>query len=65
MIPSFTDLNDLIWLNCLISRAALRVQELQQFLKRFGVRGVMQESALALYMHEVFRFELVEMVGQG
>jgi hypothetical protein len=55
-------LNDLLWPDCLVARAALRIQELKEFLKRFGIRGVVQECALALNVHEVFRPQLVEVV---
>jgi hypothetical protein len=58
-------LDDLLRLDCLVARAALCVQELEQFLKCFCVRGVVQECALPLYVHEVFRLKLVEMVREG
>jgi hypothetical protein len=59
------DLNDLLWLDCFVSSAALRIQELEQFLKCFGVRGVVKESAFPANTHEVFRPKFVEMVREG
>jgi hypothetical protein len=58
-------LNDLLRLESLVARAAFRIKELKKFLKSVRVRGVVQESTLALYVYEVFRLELVEMVGQS
>ena len=58
MIPLLTDLNDLLWLDCLVARAALRVQELQQFLKCLGVGRVVQKSTLPLYVDEILRLSL-------
>jgi hypothetical protein len=53
MILLLTDLNDLLWLDRLVARAALRVQELQQFLECLGIGRVVQESTLPLYMNEI------------
>ena len=45
--PLPTDLNDLLWFDRLITSATLRVQELEQFLKRSCIGCVTEESALA------------------
>lgn len=49
------NLNDLLGLHCLVPGAALRVQELEYFLKGICVRGVAKERAFAFYSDKVFR----------
>lgn len=63
--PLFTNLNDLLRSDSLVSCATLRVEELEQVLKGIGVCGVVQESTLTLHAYEVFCLELVEMVRQS
>ena len=58
----FADLNDILWLERLISGAAFRIQELQQFLQRFRIGCVMQEGALAPRLDQAFVFELVQVM---
>jgi len=43
----FAETNDLFGLDGLVSSAALRAQELKQFLKRIRVGGVSEERAFA------------------
>src|SRR5437868_2485743 len=58
----FADLNDSLWLERLISGAAFRIQELQQFLQRFRVGCVMQEGALTPHLDQSFVLELVQVM---
>lgn len=48
-----------------IAGTAFRVQKLEDFPKRLGVRGVAQECAFAAHLHQVLIPQLVEVVGQG
>jgi hypothetical protein len=64
-IYKFTNLNNRLWLESGVSRTALGIQELQQLLKRFSVSAVVKERAFATDAHEIFRSELVKMMGQG
>src|SRR5438876_820386 len=55
-------LRNIFRLQRLVPRAALRIEELQQFLQRFRVRRVTQKRARALHKHEPFILQLVQMV---
>jgi hypothetical protein len=59
------NLNDLLGLHCFVPSAALRVQELEYFLKSVGVRGVAEERAFPLDVDEVFHPQFVEVVREG
>lgn len=56
---------DLIWLQCFISRTTFGIEEPEQFLQGMGVRGVSEEGAFPLYLGKSLVAELVEMVGKG
>ena len=58
----FAKLNDVLGFDRLVAGAALGVKELQQFLQRFGVGRVAQERALAAHIHQVFVFQLVQVM---
>ena len=61
----FANLNDRPRIQCFISRAAFRIEKLEELLQRFRVRGVPQKCALTLNIHQPFVLELVEMVGKS
>src|SRR5262245_27471982 len=60
--PLSTKLDDGFRLKCLVTSAALGIEELQKFLKRSGVGGVVQECALTADLDQAFRLELVQMM---
>jgi hypothetical protein len=57
-----TNLNDVVWVECLVSGAALGIAKLQQFLERMGVRCVAKECAFAANLDQPFIFQLVEVM---
>src|SRR5271168_747498 len=60
----FADLHDVPRLEGFVPGATLGVEELHEFLKRFGIGGVAQEGAFAADVYEVFVFQFFEMMGK-
>src|ERR1039457_1190622 len=61
----FTDLYDLFRFDSLIARAALGIEELQQFLQGAGICGVTKKSTLPLHFDQAIGPQLVQMMGEG
>jgi hypothetical protein len=58
------NLNNVLRPQNVVPRAALRIEKLHQFLKRFRVRRVPQKSALTSHLHQIFILQFVQMVGK-
>src|SRR5579864_2198498 len=50
----FANLYDVLRFKSFVAGAAFGIEELQQFLQRFGVGGVTKECSLPFHDHEVF-----------
>ena len=59
--PLFAAKN-LVGFDCLIACAALGVQEAEEFLQGFGIRGIPEKSPLALHVHETDLLQFFEVM---
>ena len=58
----FAKLDDVLRFDGFVPGATFGVEELEQFLERFGIGGVAQERALALHVYESFVLQFLQVV---